>query len=78
MNRIYKLVLGVEVSARSSSGLSMSVRINGITDINIFVQALRMDLTTNRCQAPPGMALNDSHEEAGAEGVPPDVVKHTQ
>jgi len=40
MNRIYKLVLVVEVSARSSSVLSISVRINVITDINIFVQAL--------------------------------------
>jgi len=41
MNRIYKLVLVVEVSARSSSVLSIAVRINVITDINIFVQALR-------------------------------------
>src|SRR5467141_1084768 len=41
MNRIYKLVLVVEVSARSSFVLSMSVQINVITDINIFVQALR-------------------------------------
>src|SRR6267378_3976817 len=41
MNRIYKLVPVVEVSARSSSVLSMSVRINVITDINIFVQALK-------------------------------------
>src|SRR6267378_3975959 len=40
MNRIYKLVLVVEVSARSSFVLSMSVQINVITDINIFVQAL--------------------------------------
>ena len=40
MNRIYKLVLVVEVSARSSSVLSISVSINVITDINIFVQAL--------------------------------------
>src|SRR2546425_11442267 len=40
MNLIYKLVLFVEVSARSGSVLSMSVRVNVITDINIFVQAL--------------------------------------
>jgi len=39
MNRIYKLVLFVEISARSGSVLSMSVKINVITDINIFVQA---------------------------------------
>src|SRR5713101_5340839 len=42
MNRIYKLVLVVEVSARSSSVLSISVRINVVTDINIFVQALSL------------------------------------
>jgi len=41
MNLIYKLVLFVEVSARSGSVLSMSVRVNVITDINIFVQELR-------------------------------------
>jgi hypothetical protein len=41
MNRIYQLVLFVEVAARSGSVLSMLVRINVITDINIFVQALR-------------------------------------
>src|SRR5439155_19974667 len=34
------LVLVVEVSARRSSVLSISVRMNVITDINIFVQAL--------------------------------------
>jgi hypothetical protein len=41
MNRLYQLVLFVEVAARSGSVLSMLVRINVITDINIFVQALR-------------------------------------
>src|SRR3977135_1450107 len=48
MNRIYKLVPVVEVSARSSSVLSMSVRINVITDINIFVQALSAFHRLNR------------------------------
>jgi len=47
MNRIYKLVLVVEVSARSSFVLSMSVQINVITDINIFVQALRTGRSDN-------------------------------
>jgi hypothetical protein len=37
-----------------------------------------MDLTTNSCQAPPGMAFDDAHEEAGAAGGPPEVVKHTR
>jgi hypothetical protein len=42
MNRIYKLVLGVKVSVRSGSVPSISVRINVITDIKYFVQALRV------------------------------------
>src|SRR2546421_12977246 len=53
MNRIYKLVLVVEVSARNSSGLSMSVRINVITDINIFVRALRRPVGPHITQPEP-------------------------
>src|ERR1700704_3505359 len=56
MNRIYKLVLVVEVSARSSFVLSMSVQINVITDINIFVQALRGGTGLPRPGPPPEYA----------------------
>jgi hypothetical protein len=37
-----------------------------------------MDVTTHRCQAPPGTAFDHAPEEAGADGVPPDVVQHAR
>ena len=37
-----------------------------------------MNLTTDRCQVPPGAAFSDSHSSAVPGGEPYDVVKHTR
>src|SRR6266498_2179527 len=65
MNRIYKLVLFVEVSARSGSVLSMLVKINVITDIKIFVQALSIGVGAFICSVADGHAW---HPEPHAPG----------
>src|SRR5467141_2057092 len=69
MNRIYKLVLVVEVSARSSFVLSMSVQINVITDINIFVQALRPRQDTRQTCSSEGAGSGEGQHPGRVDNV---------